>query len=148
MKPVLGRFWDLNDNKYGDKLYKYLTDIFSDYVGEPHLFRYADFGLVDEAGGFWQVGEQHPTLIVAAEKQGHWKMLQAIAAETGVTVISLGGQPSLMTTEALINQLMTKGVDLDGMPAIVEAVRAYATVGEICHALRGVFGQYRGVVRF
>ena len=34
------------------------------------------------------------------------------------------------------------------MPAIVEAVRAYATVGEICHALRGVFGQYRGVVRF
>jgi methylmalonyl-CoA mutase N-terminal domain/subunit len=34
------------------------------------------------------------------------------------------------------------------MPAIVEAVRVYATVGEVCHALRGVFGQYRGVVRF
>ena len=33
------------------------------------------------------------------------------------------------------------------MPPIVEAVRAYATVGEICHLLRGVFGQYRGVVR-
>jgi methylmalonyl-CoA mutase N-terminal domain/subunit len=30
----------------------------------------------------------------------------------------------------------------------VEAVRVYATVGEVCHALRGVFGQYRGVVRF
>lgn len=34
------------------------------------------------------------------------------------------------------------------LPAIVEAVRAYATVGEICNVLRGVFGQYRGVVRF
>ena len=33
------------------------------------------------------------------------------------------------------------------MPVIVEAVRAYATVGEICHVLRGVFGTYRGVVR-
>ncbi len=33
------------------------------------------------------------------------------------------------------------------MPPIVEAVRAYATVGEICNVLRSVFGQYRGVVR-
>ncbi|MEB3222543.1 MAG: methylmalonyl-CoA mutase family protein [Candidatus Sericytochromatia bacterium] len=33
------------------------------------------------------------------------------------------------------------------MPPIVEAVRAYVTVGEICHLLRGVFGAYRGVVR-
>ena len=33
------------------------------------------------------------------------------------------------------------------MPPIIEAVRAYATVGEICTVLKGVFGQYRGVVR-
>jgi methylmalonyl-CoA mutase N-terminal domain/subunit len=29
------------------------------------------------------------------------------------------------------------------MPAIVEAVEAYATVGEMCGVLRGVFGEYR-----
>ena len=29
------------------------------------------------------------------------------------------------------------------MPAIIEAVRAYATLGEICDALRGVFGTYQ-----
>ncbi|WP_185956003.1 acyl-CoA mutase large subunit family protein [Melghirimyces algeriensis] len=29
------------------------------------------------------------------------------------------------------------------MPYILDAVRAYATVGEICHALRDVFGEYR-----
>jgi methylmalonyl-CoA mutase N-terminal domain/subunit len=29
------------------------------------------------------------------------------------------------------------------MPALVEAVRAYATVGEICGTLRAVFGEHR-----
>lgn len=31
------------------------------------------------------------------------------------------------------------------MPPILDAVRAYATLGEICGALRGVFGEYRPV---
>jgi len=29
------------------------------------------------------------------------------------------------------------------MPHLLECVRAYASVGEICHSLRGVFGEYR-----
>jgi methylmalonyl-CoA mutase N-terminal domain/subunit len=29
------------------------------------------------------------------------------------------------------------------MPLFVEAVEAYATLGEICNTLRGVFGEYR-----
>ena len=29
------------------------------------------------------------------------------------------------------------------MPSILDAVRAYATLGEICEALRGVFGVYQ-----
>jgi methylmalonyl-CoA mutase N-terminal domain/subunit len=29
------------------------------------------------------------------------------------------------------------------MPRIVDAVRAYATIGEICNVMRGVFGEYR-----
>ncbi|MEW5723306.1 MAG: methylmalonyl-CoA mutase family protein [Thermodesulfobacteriota bacterium] len=32
------------------------------------------------------------------------------------------------------------------MPPIIEAVRAYATLGEICDALRGVFGEYEAAV--
>src|SRR5207237_3897813 len=31
------------------------------------------------------------------------------------------------------------------MPPILDAVRAYATVGEMCHALRGVWGEYEEV---
>ena len=44
-------------------------------------------------------------------------------------------------------QAAAEGTD-NLLPPIVEAVRAYATVGEICNVLRGVFGQYRGVVKF
>jgi methylmalonyl-CoA mutase N-terminal domain/subunit len=29
------------------------------------------------------------------------------------------------------------------MPALIESVKAYATIGEICEALRGVYGTYR-----
>ncbi len=34
------------------------------------------------------------------------------------------------------------------MPPILEAVRAYATIGEICAVLRGVFGEYRAATQF
>lgn len=106
IKPLLARFYPMGDN-----LYKDLTETFSDYVGRLHIFRYADFGLIDDSGGMWQVGEKYPTIIVCAEKQGHWKPLQDLAAETGVTIIALGGQPSLMTTEFLVDGLLAKGVD-------------------------------------
>ena len=29
------------------------------------------------------------------------------------------------------------------MPPLIEAVQAYATVGEICNALKDVFGEYQ-----
>ena len=35
--------------------------------------------------------------------------------------------------------------DANTMPYIIEAVRAYATVGEICDALRHVYGTYEEV---
>ncbi|OYD09798.1 acyl-CoA mutase large subunit family protein [Paludifilum halophilum] len=35
--------------------------------------------------------------------------------------------------------------DANLMPLILEAVRSYATVGEICHSLRDVFGEYQPI---
>jgi len=29
------------------------------------------------------------------------------------------------------------------MPAVIEAVQAYATIGEMCNLLRSVYGEYR-----
>ncbi|MCZ7608344.1 MAG: methylmalonyl-CoA mutase family protein [Planctomycetota bacterium] len=34
------------------------------------------------------------------------------------------------------------------MPAVIDAVEAYASVGEVCGALKDVFGSYREPVRF
>ena len=31
------------------------------------------------------------------------------------------------------------------MPAIIEAVHAYCTLGEICGAMSGVFGEYKAL---
>ena len=31
------------------------------------------------------------------------------------------------------------------MPAIIEAVHAYCTLGEICGAMKGVFGEYKAL---
>ncbi|MBL8965691.1 MAG: methylmalonyl-CoA mutase family protein [Spirochaetaceae bacterium] len=38
--------------------------------------------------------------------------------------------------------------DANLMPPILEAVRAYATLGEICDVMRGVFGEYKPSVMF
>jgi len=35
------------------------------------------------------------------------------------------------------------GTDKNLMPYILECVRAYATLGEMCDVLRGVFGTYQ-----
>jgi len=32
------------------------------------------------------------------------------------------------------------------MPPIIKAVKAYATLGEICNVLRDVFGEYRELI--
>ena len=45
-------------------------------------------------------------------------------------------------TGALVEDEARRG-DVNLMPAIVEAVEAYATIGEMCGILRRVYGEYR-----
>jgi methylmalonyl-CoA mutase N-terminal domain/subunit len=49
-------------------------------------------------------------------------------------------------TLSLIKTDAEKGVNL--MPAIIDAVKAYVTLQEICDALRGVYGEYREEGKF
>ncbi|MBA4600939.1 acyl-CoA mutase large subunit family protein [Thermoactinomyces mirandus] len=52
----------------------------------------------------------------------------------------------LLEVEEKLNSLKKAAEGTDNlMPYILDAVRAYCTVGEICHALREVFGEYRAV---
>ena len=48
-----------------------------------------------------------------------------------------------------VNEVLSRVQDVarsneNVMPVLIEAVKAYATVGEISNALRDVFGEYRG----
>ena len=45
--------------------------------------------------------------------------------------------------EALAHVRETAGTDENLVPAVLEAVRAYATVGEICDVFRQEFGEYQ-----
>lgn len=95
IKPVLGRMLPaVNEGHYGA-----MSGVFAKYVGDYHLFRYADFGFVEDGDSPRQIGSKCPHVVVFAEKKGHWRTLQKIAEQAGCTVISLGGQPSLMTSE-------------------------------------------------
>ena len=49
--------------------------------------------------------------------------------------------PTLRAMTRLRNEAASGDVNL--MPAIMQAVAAYATIGEMCNALRAVYGEYR-----
>ena len=57
------------------------------------------------------------------------------------------GLPKLNGWEAFM-KIRAEQPDVNLMPLLVEAVEAYATVGEITSALRHVWGEYRQPVVF
>jgi methylmalonyl-CoA mutase, N-terminal domain len=68
----------------------------------------------------------------------------AIAREQIERLRRLRAERDSAAVEASLSRLgeAARGED-NLMPAILEAVKAYATLGEICGELRGVFGEYR-----
>ena len=52
---------------------------------------------------------------------------------------------SWTAAEAIISGVWRKPVYITSMPFIYEAVKAYATLGEVCEAMRAVFGAYEEV---
>jgi methylmalonyl-CoA mutase N-terminal domain/subunit len=53
------------------------------------------------------------------------------------------GRDSAKVAQALENLKKTAQGDENTMPAILEAVKVYCTLGEICDVLRDVFGEYK-----
>ena len=57
------------------------------------------------------------------------------------------GRDDLRVTSALMQLTHAAGTDQNLVPLIIEAARHEATLGEICHALRDVWGEYREPAR-
>jgi len=94
-----------------------------------------DFVVEEEAPEILYIGES-----VARAQEKKLKALRARRSNEEV-------ERSLESLKQAAAKTPTAGTngkisDANTMPYIVDAVRAYATVGEICEALRQVFGTY------
>lgn len=102
LKPTLSKAIPLKSEKH----YAVMLNIFQRMVTRYALFKFKDFDFTDEGEQFYQLGDTHPHIILVAEKTGHYKRLQALQKEFGISIISLGGMPSILTTEYFTSAIL------------------------------------------
>ena len=84
---------------------------------------------------FTVTGETKPDLLRVDEALGAARRQQIAAVRTGRDQTAVEGRLAALRAAA-------DGTD-NLMPFILAAVKAEATVGEICDTLRGIFGEYQ-----
>ena len=84
--------------------YKQLTENIADMVRGFQLMTYKDIGFRDENEANKKVGV-YANVIPFAEKLGHFGYLTDIQKQHNVSVIALGGQPSVMNVEYFVDDL-------------------------------------------
>lgn len=104
LKPVLARIPEARTARQDP--YEELLNAMETFVVKLRLFRYRDLELVDER---WEnrflTDGRNPHLLVFAEKSGFVMFLQEASRQYGVTAVALGGSPSHLSTEYLVEQL-------------------------------------------
>ncbi|MCK5707799.1 MAG: hypothetical protein KAI43_09105 [Candidatus Aureabacteria bacterium] len=90
-----------------NSLIKQLTKLIKD----ADVMRYKDIGFMDDNKHRKIIGENYH-IIVFAEKEGQFPFLMRLNKKYGVTVISLGGVPSLLSAEYFIDDMKAKGIDV------------------------------------
>jgi methylmalonyl-CoA mutase N-terminal domain/subunit len=76
----------------------------------------------------------------------YFKVDQTLAAQQREKLEKLRGERDSAAAErALVRLREASAGDENLMPAIIEAVHAYCTLGEICGAMREVFGEYKAL---
>lgn len=108
IKPTLARAKSLNQ-RYDQ--YNQLIQELYDLVVENDLMRYKDMGFVDDNKNSRKIGAL-PHVILFAEKDGHFPLLETIAEEHDITIITLGGQPSALSVEYFVDELKARNVNL------------------------------------
>lgn len=109
VKPVVSRAGALTASRHPDNV---MTQMFVRLVMDLDLMRYREFGFSDENADFRRIGGKNGHVVLVAEKQGHFPLLKELHADYDVTVISLGGQPSLLSTEYFAGEMETARFEL------------------------------------
>jgi hypothetical protein len=101
LKPTLSKAVTIDSKSQ----YGIMIDTFRKLIVDHKLFKYKDFGFVSDGQNDYSIGKTHPNIILAGEKTGHFKKLQRLQDEFGITIIALGGMPSILNTEYLSDDL-------------------------------------------
>lgn len=108
IKPVFARADGLSQDSDQSEI---LSEALVELVRERDLMRYKDFGFIDNNEGNRELGKNWNIMLVG-EKHGKYAVLRRIARELDCTVVTLGGQPSVLSMEYLVDEYKAKGVDL------------------------------------
>jgi hypothetical protein len=108
VKPTLSRAESLAENV---DQYKQLVDQFVYLVKELRLMEYRDIGFRDDNEAHRTVGRQ-AHIILFSEKLGHQSFLSEMAEIYDVSILALGGQPSVLNVEYFVRELREAGVNL------------------------------------
>lgn len=107
VKPVLSRLGlKTSGERYTSKLY----DVFVELTVEHHLFRYTDFGFIDERAHARTIGKTNGNLIIFVEKDGLLGLARQVAEAHDTTAVSHAGFPSYLSTEFLVRQMAGQGL--------------------------------------
>ncbi|MCG2740417.1 MAG: hypothetical protein L6300_09290 [Syntrophaceae bacterium] len=108
IKPTLARADSLNHDV---DQYSQMIKMFVRLVQYRNLMRYKDMGFVDDNENDRKIGINNH-IILFAEKAGHFPLLKRIAEQTEVTILSLGGQPSLLSAEYFVDEIKQQKIDI------------------------------------
>ena len=97
-------------NDYKDR-YKTMIDQFVYLVKDKRLMRYRDIGFSDPNKHNRKIGLNYH-IILFGEKRGHYSFLEKMHKKYDITVVSLGGQPSLLGAEYFIDELKARNINI------------------------------------
>jgi hypothetical protein len=104
VKPVLARIPEAQEAKSDP--YNETLNALETFIVQLRLFHYRDLELVDENWeNRWYTDGRNPHLMVFAEKNGFVMFLQQVSRQYGLTSVALGGSPSHLSSEYLVEQL-------------------------------------------
>jgi hypothetical protein len=75
------------------------------------LLSYTDFNFRDRDAEMRQLGKENPHIIVFTEKDGFISLMEDIHANYGCNVITLGGKPSLLSSNYMVSELIEAAID-------------------------------------
>jgi len=108
IKPTLSRSGALT---HETDQYAQMIDNIVYMVKDIQVMKYEDIGFRDEGQAHRKVGA-NANIILFSEKLGHQDFLSDIANKYNVSILALGGQPSVLTSEYFVDTVRKSGVNL------------------------------------